>query len=110
MPKDGISRREYRTRKFGSWDRSSELDAHVAAVGAADGIPFAFEQIERTPNTIDAHRLIWLADQQGLQDAIVEALFRAYFMEGRDIQQSREARPRRGCPGWHWTGTGPRAF
>jgi predicted DsbA family dithiol-disulfide isomerase len=85
MPKDGISRREYRIRKFGSWERSSELDAHVAAAGAAEGIPFAFDRIERTPNTIDAHRLIWLADQQGVQDAIVEALFRAYFTEARDI-------------------------
>jgi predicted DsbA family dithiol-disulfide isomerase len=85
MPKDGISRREYRIRKFGSWERSSDLDAHVAAAGAAEGIPFAFDRIERTPNTIDAHRLIWLADQQGVQDAIVEALFRAYFTDGRDI-------------------------
>jgi predicted DsbA family dithiol-disulfide isomerase len=85
MPKDGISRREYRVRKFGSWERSSELDAHVAAAGAAEGIRFAFDRIERTPNTIDAHRLIWLADQEGVQDAVVEALFRAYFTEGRDI-------------------------
>ena len=46
---------------------------------------FAFDRIERTPNTVDAHRLIWLAEQQGCQDAIVEAMFRAYFTEGRDI-------------------------
>ncbi len=85
MPKDGISRREYRVRKFGSWERSTELDARVAAAGVSEGIPFAFDRIERTPNTRDAHRLIWLADQQGLQDAIVEALFKAYFTEGIDI-------------------------
>jgi predicted DsbA family dithiol-disulfide isomerase len=42
-------------------------------------------RIERTPNTVDAHRLIWLADQQSCQDAIVESLFVAYFTEGRDI-------------------------
>ena len=41
--------------------------------------------MERTPNTVDAHRLIWLAGQHGCQDAIVEALFRAYFTVGRDI-------------------------
>lgn len=87
MPKEGISRREYRTRKFGSWERSLELDAQVAAAGKAEGIHFAFERIERTPNTLDAHRLIWLADQQGVQDAVVEALFRAYFTEGRDISR-----------------------
>jgi predicted DsbA family dithiol-disulfide isomerase len=37
------------------------------------------------PNTLDAHRLIWLAGKEGVQDAVVEALFRAYFTEGRDI-------------------------
>jgi predicted DsbA family dithiol-disulfide isomerase len=85
MPKDGITRKEYRTKKFGSWERSLELDAQVSADGTAEGIYFAFDRIERTPNTLDAHRLIWLADQKGVQDAVVEALFRAYFTEGRDI-------------------------
>jgi predicted DsbA family dithiol-disulfide isomerase len=85
MPKEGISRREYRTRKFGGWERSLELDAKLIAVGETEGIHFAFDRIERTPNTFDAHRLIWLANQQDTQDAVVEALFRAYFTEGRDI-------------------------
>jgi predicted DsbA family dithiol-disulfide isomerase len=85
MPQGGISRREYRTRKFGSWERSLQLDAQVAAAGAGEGIHFAFDRMERTPNTHDAHRLIWLADTGGVQDAVVEALFRAYFTEGRDI-------------------------
>jgi predicted DsbA family dithiol-disulfide isomerase len=85
MPQAGISRKEYRIRKFGSWERSLELDAKLVEVGETEGIHFAFGRIERTPNTVDAHRLIWLADQQGCQDAIVEALFRAYFTQGRDI-------------------------
>lgn len=85
MPKEGISRREYRTKKFGSWERSLELDAQMVAVGETEGIHFACGQIERTPNTLDAHRLIWLADKEGVQDAVVEALFVAYFTEGRDI-------------------------
>ena len=85
MPKEGISRKEYRIRKFGSWERSMELDAKLVAAGQIDGIHFAFDRIERTPNTVDAHRLIWLADQKDCQDAVVEALFRAYFTEGRDI-------------------------
>jgi predicted DsbA family dithiol-disulfide isomerase len=85
MPKEGISRKEYRTRKFGSGERSLELDAKVIAVGESEGIHFAFEKTERTPNTVDAHRLIWLADQHGCQDAVVETLFRAYFTEGQDI-------------------------
>ena len=87
MPKEGIDRREYRIKKFGSWERSSELDANIVAVSKAqhEGIQFAFDRIERTPNTLDAHRIIWLADQQGIQDAVVECLFAAYFTEGRDI-------------------------
>jgi predicted DsbA family dithiol-disulfide isomerase len=85
MPKEGVSRREYRTRKFGSWERSQELDARVVAVGQSEGIRFAFDRIERTPNTLDAHRLIGLAEKQGVQGAFVEALFRAYFTEGQDI-------------------------
>ena len=85
MPKEGVSRREYRTRKFGTWERSLERDAQVAAAGAGEGIHFAFDRVGRTPNTLDAHRLVWLADAEGVQDAVVEALFRAYFTDGRDI-------------------------
>src|SRR5471032_3220340 len=51
MPKEGISRREYRIKKFGSWERSQELDAKMVAVGESEGIHFAFDRTERTPNT-----------------------------------------------------------
>lgn len=85
MPEQGISRKDYRTRKFGSWQRSQELDGNLSAVGEAEGIVFNFERIERTPNTVDAHRLIWLAGQHGCQEAVVEALFAAYFTAGRDV-------------------------
>ncbi len=88
MPKEGMNRREYRAGKFGSWERSLALDAHVTEVGRAEGIPFAFDKSERTPNTFDCHRLIWLAGQVGVQDAVVEALFRAYFTDGRDISRT----------------------
>ena len=85
MPQNGIGRKEYRIKKFGSWERSLELDAKMVAVGELEGIHFAFDRMERTPNTVDAHRLIWLAEQHGCQDAVVETMFRAYFTEGRDI-------------------------
>src|SRR5450432_747473 len=88
MPKDGINRKEYRTAKFGSWERSLELDAQVTAAGKEEGIPFGFDKIIQTPNTLDAHRLIWLADKESVQDAVVEAVFRAYFTEGRDISRT----------------------
>lgn len=89
MPKEGMDRRTYRTAKFGSWEKSLALDAQVAAVGATEGIPFAFDRIQRTPNTFDAHRLIWLANREAIQDAIAEALFRSYFTEGLDISDRR---------------------
>ena len=85
MPKAGIDRREYRMRKFGSWDRSLQLDAQLTEVGRTVGITFRYDLMKRTPNTFDAHRLIWLAGQMGVQDAMVEILFRGYFSEGRDI-------------------------
>ena len=50
MPKEGMSRREYRAAKFGSWERSLSLDAQLTEVGRAEGIRFAFEKIGRTPN------------------------------------------------------------
>lgn len=85
MPKEGIERREYRMRKFGSWERSLALDAQLKDVGKSVGIDFRHDLMTRTPNTFDAHRLIWLAGKEGVQDAIVERLFRGYFSEGRDI-------------------------
>ena len=82
MPKEGMPRAEYRKAKFGSLERSRALDARVIAEGKSEGIDFAFERIERTPNTAAAHRLIALAQNQG---EVVDALFRAYFEEGKDI-------------------------
>lgn len=88
MPKAGLDRRAYRSRKFGSWQRSQALDAQVASAAKSDGLSFRHDRIERTPNTIDAHRLIWLADREGEQDAVIEGLFSAYFHEGRDVGAS----------------------
>ena len=85
MPKAGVDRRAYRSAKFGSWQRSQALDAQVAAAGRSEGLVFNHDKMERTPNTIDAHRLIWSAGQQGKQHDVVEGLFAAYFNEGRDI-------------------------
>jgi predicted DsbA family dithiol-disulfide isomerase len=86
MPKEGMPRAEYRKAKFGSLERSRQLDARVIAEGKSEGIDFAFERIERTPNTGAAHRLIALAGGQDAdQDAVVNALFRAYFEEAKDI-------------------------
>lgn len=88
MPEEGVVRSVYRSAKFGSVERARMLDARVAAAAADEGLAFRLDAIARTPNTTKAHRLIWLAGREGVQDAVVERLFRAYFMEGRDIGDS----------------------
>lgn len=85
MPKNGLDRRQYLETKFGGPEAARAIYDQVAAAGAAEYIPFAFDRIARTPNTFAAHRLIWLAGQQGKQDELVEILFRRYFVEGGDI-------------------------
>jgi len=85
MPAGGADRQDYRTAKFGSLARSQEGDARVAEAGAAVGLKFRYDLMRRTPNTINAHRVIRLAGQYGLQNQVVEALFRGYFTEGADL-------------------------
>jgi predicted DsbA family dithiol-disulfide isomerase len=85
MPAGGIARADYRRAKFGSVEKGRMLDARVAQEGAGEGIAFAFDRMQRTPNTVAAHQLIDLAQKQGKGNAVVDALFRAYFEEARDI-------------------------
>jgi len=84
-PAEGWNRKAYRTAKFGSAEISARLESQVSVAGAGEGIEFRFDRIEKTPNTFDAHRLIWLAGREGLQDTLVENLFRAYFIDGRNV-------------------------
>ena len=83
IPPEGIDRKAYLERKFGA--RVGEIYNRVKDAGAGAGIPFAFEDIERSPNTLDAHRLIRWAASAGAQDAMVERLFRDFFIDGKDI-------------------------
>lgn len=85
MPRQGVPRADYRRAKFGSVERGRELDARVAAEGRGEGIAFAFDRMQRTPNTVDAHKLIELAQKQELAGPVVDALFRAYFEDAEDI-------------------------
>jgi predicted DsbA family dithiol-disulfide isomerase len=85
MPAEGVARDAYRAQKFGSLERSRELDAQVADAGRAAGLAFRHDLMTRTPNTIAAHRVIRAAEEAGVQHAVVDALFRAYFQAGRDI-------------------------
>ena len=85
MPLDGMDRTAYLKAKFGSLENFGRMEEQLLAAGVEERIPFAFEKIQRTPNTFAAHRLVWYAAQQEKQDAMVEALFRGYFLEGKNI-------------------------
>ena len=103
LPAEGIPRAEYRKAKFGSLERSKQLDARVIAEGKAEGIDFAFDRIERQPNTTQAHRLIALAQESGVGDEVVNALFKAHFEEARyigDPQVLADIAKQCGVNGW----------
>ena len=85
MPSEGMDRSRYIEAKFGGPDRARRIHDAVTAVGASEGLDFHFERIRRTPNTLASHRLLRLAARYGRQDAMLEALFTAYFVRGRDI-------------------------
>ncbi|HZZ59726.1 MAG TPA: DsbA family oxidoreductase [Roseiarcus sp.] len=85
IPEGGLGRAEYMERKFGRDGRLQAIHDRLARLGVEVGIPFAFDKIERSPNTLDAHRFIRWADSEGKQREVVDRLFRAYFIEGRDI-------------------------
>jgi len=85
MPLDGMNRKAYLEAKFGSLEAFGRMEEQLLAAGAEEQIRFAFEKIQLTPNTFAAHRLVWYAAQSGKQNEVVEALFRAYFLDGKDI-------------------------
>ncbi|TKZ21233.1 DsbA family oxidoreductase [Shimia litoralis] len=85
MPKDGMDRRLYLETKFGGKDQAIKVYAQIAQHAEKIGLEIDFGAIKRTPNTVDAHRLIHWAGIEGKQNDVVDALFAAYFKEGRDI-------------------------
>jgi len=85
MPKGGMDRRDYLETKFGGKDAAVKAYAPVVENAEKAGLKINFEGIEKTPNTLDAHRLIHWAGIEGHQNAVVDAMFTAYFVEGRDI-------------------------
>jgi predicted DsbA family dithiol-disulfide isomerase len=84
LPPEGLPWDEFVPGKFGGWDNARAAFAHVSEVGAADGIAFRFERVTRAPNTASAHRLLLWAQEHGKLPELSEALFRAYFTDGRD--------------------------
>ncbi len=85
MPREGVERASYRIAKFGSAERSRQMDERITETATTVGLEFHLERLTRTPNTLNAHRVIRLAGQKGVQDGVVEALFEGYFGNGADL-------------------------
>ncbi|MDA8747839.1 DsbA family oxidoreductase [Litoreibacter sp.] len=85
MPAGGMDRRTYLETKFGGRDNAIRVYGQIADAATAAGLEINFEAIKTTPNTVDAHRLIHWAGLEGRQTAVVSKLFKAYFVDGRDI-------------------------
>lgn len=88
MPRTGMSRADYLIRKFGAEDRARRLHTTISDLGAAEGIIFNFQNIRRTPDSVDAHRLVHEAAKSGGAAALVGHIFEAHFVEGLDIGDS----------------------
>jgi len=84
LPAEGAARAELRAATLGE-TRAKDNDRRVTEALRREGIEVDLERVTRLPNTFEAHRLVWYAGKKGQQDAIVEALFRAYFVAGRDL-------------------------
>jgi predicted DsbA family dithiol-disulfide isomerase len=88
LPKTGVPRAEYLEKKFGGPARAQQIYARVTDAGKKAGIDFQFDRIVVQPNTVDAHRLVYHALEKGKQDAVVEELFKAYFLDARDLTKT----------------------
>ncbi len=84
-PPEGRERRSYMAAKFGGLQRAQRHSQSLERSGRQEGIAFRFEAIERTPNTLDSHRMIAYAASYGIAPEMVDRLFSAYFVDGRDI-------------------------
>ena len=85
LPGEGMSRESYVAMKFGDAERGGKVYQAIKEAGLDEGLAFRFDLVERQPNTFNSHRLIRWAASAGCQDAVVEQLFRGYFMQGLEI-------------------------
>jgi len=85
MPKEGADRGEFTAAKFGSAEAAAATYERVRGVGAEEGLDLRFDLIKRSPNTVDAHRLLCYAGREGKQDDVVEGLFADFFFNGNDV-------------------------
>lgn len=84
IPEGGVDRKAYMEKKFGA-ERAKTVGNTIRELGEAAGITFRFDRIERSPNTLDSHRLVRWAGTAGCQNEMVDILFRRYFEDGEDV-------------------------
>lgn len=84
-PKEGFNQKEYLAKKFGSEEKYNQITSHVTHVAAEEGLQFNFDKQHVSPNTKDAHRVIWFAKKEGKQLEVKEAFLKAYFEQGVDL-------------------------
>ena len=90
IPTEGFSKEEYYKIKFGNSIGARDRFSHITEEGKKAGLDFNFNKTKNLPNTFLAHRLLWFSRSKDMQDVIAEALFHAYFTEGRDIGSINE--------------------
>ncbi|MGH6684897.1 MAG: DsbA family oxidoreductase [Pseudolabrys sp.] len=87
IPREGISREQYLTTKFGSPERYKGIAQRVGAAAAAEGLVYASDKMKRQPNTLDCHRLIRWAEAIGKSAEMKQKLMDLYFTQGADLTE-----------------------
>lgn len=90
LPREGVDRKEYLKRRYPGKANDPAMFADVERAGRQMGIEYRFDRIEVQPNTLDAHRMLRFAERAGLRETVAEPLYRAYFIEGRNLSSHDE--------------------
>ncbi|HEX8549346.1 MAG TPA: DsbA family oxidoreductase [Cytophagaceae bacterium] len=88
VPKEGLNQKEYLTSKFGGEERYTQITGNVTQAAKEEGLNFDFDKQPKSPNTLDIHRIIWLAEKEGKDLAAMEIYFKAYFDDGVDLTKN----------------------
>jgi predicted DsbA family dithiol-disulfide isomerase len=88
VPREGMSREDYLTTKFGSVDAYKGIAQRVVAAAGEEGLSYRPELVKRQPNTIDCHRLIHWADAKGKAAEMKQRLMELYFRDGGDLSDA----------------------
>jgi predicted DsbA family dithiol-disulfide isomerase len=88
-PAEGLDHKKHLAEKFGGTHMLDQAHARLTALGKEAGIDYHFDDIQRTPNTLKAHRILWLAEKEGGGNEAHNAFFKAYFTEGKDLGDQR---------------------